>query len=122
MWAQFRTALEGAADRLDADKATAAACATFAALQHGLASDMEGRRLSDAAAPAVIPHGDLTACDREPIHLCGAIQPHGALLALDAELRLVRGQRQRGRVARPAARPARRPRRSARRFPPTGTT
>lgn len=26
---------------------------------------------------------DLTECDREPIHLPGAIQPHGALLALD---------------------------------------
>lgn len=27
---------------------------------------------------------DLSACDREPIHLIGSIQPHGALLALDA--------------------------------------
>ena len=25
---------------------------------------------------------DLTTCDREPIHLCGAIQPHGVLLAV----------------------------------------
>jgi hypothetical protein len=25
----------------------------------------------------------LTACDREPIHLSGAIQPHGLLLVLD---------------------------------------
>ena len=25
---------------------------------------------------------DLTNCDREPIHLPGAIQPHGVLLAL----------------------------------------
>ena len=35
-------------------------------------------------------HGDITACDREPIHLSGAIQPHGALLELDSELRMVR--------------------------------
>ena len=28
------------------------------------------------------PQVDLTSCDREPIHLPGAIQPHGALLAL----------------------------------------
>ncbi|WP_244930231.1 SpoIIE family protein phosphatase [Nocardioides sp. W7] len=28
---------------------------------------------------------DLTNCDREPIHLPGAIQPHGVLLAVDAE-------------------------------------
>jgi hypothetical protein len=26
---------------------------------------------------------DLTDCDREPIHIPGSIQPHGALLALD---------------------------------------
>ncbi len=29
---------------------------------------------------------DLTNCDREPIHIPGAIQPHGALLALDDNL------------------------------------
>jgi light-regulated signal transduction histidine kinase (bacteriophytochrome) len=29
------------------------------------------------------PAGDLTTCDREPIHIPGAIQPHGVLLALD---------------------------------------
>ena len=28
---------------------------------------------------------DLTNCDREPIHIPGAIQPHGVLLAVDAE-------------------------------------
>ncbi|MBD8677081.1 GAF domain-containing protein [Sphingomonas sp. CFBP 13720] len=28
---------------------------------------------------------DLTACDREPIHIPGAIQPHGILLIVDAE-------------------------------------
>ena len=33
---------------------------------------------------------DLTNCDREPIHIPGAIQPHGALLALDpADLTLL---------------------------------
>ncbi len=32
---------------------------------------------------------DLTTCDREPIHIPGAIQPHGLLLALDAEQRAV---------------------------------
>ena len=32
---------------------------------------------------------DLAVCDREPIHLSGAIQPHGALLVLDRELRIV---------------------------------
>ena len=32
---------------------------------------------------------DLTTCDREPIHIPGAIQPHGVLLALDDELRAV---------------------------------
>lgn len=38
------------------------------------------------SAPAV----DLTTCDREPIHVPGAIQPFGALLALDAGGRLLR--------------------------------
>jgi two-component system, chemotaxis family, sensor kinase Cph1 len=33
---------------------------------------------------------DLTNCDREPIHIPGSIQPHGVLLALDAQtLRVV---------------------------------
>ncbi|MGB0100831.1 MAG: SpoIIE family protein phosphatase [Nocardioides sp.] len=31
---------------------------------------------------------DLTTCDREPIHIPGAIQPHGVLLALDTEHRV----------------------------------
>ena len=30
---------------------------------------------------------DLEACDREPIHYIGSIQPHGALLAADAATR-----------------------------------
>ena len=32
---------------------------------------------------------DLTTCDREPIHIPGAIQPHGVLLALDEDGRAV---------------------------------
>ncbi|MCG6113939.1 MAG: ATP-binding protein [Mesorhizobium sp.] len=32
---------------------------------------------------------DLTSCDTEPIHLIGAVQPHGALLAVRAESLLV---------------------------------
>nr|WP_157342787.1 SpoIIE family protein phosphatase [Nocardioides sp. MAH-18] len=32
---------------------------------------------------------DLSTCDREPIHVPGAIQPHGVLVALDDELRAV---------------------------------
>jgi light-regulated signal transduction histidine kinase (bacteriophytochrome) len=33
---------------------------------------------------------DLTGCDREPIHIPGSVQPHGALLALEpADLRIV---------------------------------
>ena len=28
---------------------------------------------------------DLSVCDREPIHIPGAIQPHGALLAFDPD-------------------------------------
>jgi light-regulated signal transduction histidine kinase (bacteriophytochrome) len=31
---------------------------------------------------------DLTTCDREPIHIPGAIQPHGVLLALDERMRV----------------------------------
>ena len=46
--------------------------------------------MSDVTLTAATPHGDLAACDQEPIHLSGAIQPHGALLALDPELRITR--------------------------------
>ncbi|MBL8329534.1 MAG: GAF domain-containing protein [Rubrivivax sp.] len=31
---------------------------------------------------------DLSNCDREPIHLAGSVQPHGALLLIDAERRI----------------------------------
>jgi light-regulated signal transduction histidine kinase (bacteriophytochrome) len=40
--------------------------------------------------PASSAHIDLEACAREPIHIPGAIQPHGCLLAFDADSRLVR--------------------------------
>src|SRR5579883_1624587 len=33
---------------------------------------------------------DLANCDREPIHIPGSIQPHGALLALDPETLILR--------------------------------
>src|SRR3954451_12458306 len=33
--------------------------------------------------PIHFGEADLTTCDREPIHIPGAIQPHGVLLALD---------------------------------------
>ena len=35
------------------------------------------------------PRVDLVNCDREPIHIPGSIQPHGALLALDAAARTI---------------------------------
>ena len=42
--------------------------------------------LSERAAP------ELTECDREPIHIPGAIQPHGLLLIADPEtLRVLAG-------------------------------
>ena len=45
---------------------------------------------SNASTGADSP--ELTACDREPIHLSGAIQPHGLLLVADAaSLRVVAG-------------------------------
>lgn len=36
------------------------------------------------SAPAPTPEPDLASCDREPIHIPGSIQPHGALLAAAA--------------------------------------
>ncbi len=32
---------------------------------------------------------DLSTCDREPIHLIGAVQPHGALLAISKDKRII---------------------------------
>ena len=37
------------------------------------------------AEPKMMTSVDLTNCDREPIHIPGAILPHGAMLVLDAE-------------------------------------
>jgi len=34
---------------------------------------------------------DLTVCDQEPIHVPGAIQPHGLLLVLDGEYKVIAG-------------------------------
>ncbi|QWF22412.1 SpoIIE family protein phosphatase [Nocardioides sp. LMS-CY] len=47
--------------------------------------------MSESLAPHTPAYGevDLTTCDREPIHVPGAIQPHGVLLALDEQLRVV---------------------------------
>jgi light-regulated signal transduction histidine kinase (bacteriophytochrome) len=46
---------------------------------------------------------DLAACDREPIHIPGAIQPHGHLLALEGpELRLLHASAAATEVLRPA--------------------
>jgi light-regulated signal transduction histidine kinase (bacteriophytochrome) len=42
----------------------------------------------DAPAPAMnqpLSITALTECDREPIHIPGAVQPHGGLLAVDAD-------------------------------------
>src|SRR3954466_13659192 len=41
---------------------------------------------------------DLTTCDREPIHIPGAIQPHGVLLALDPDLRVAIASANSGRL------------------------
>nr|WP_174274083.1 histidine kinase dimerization/phosphoacceptor domain -containing protein [Sphingomonas bacterium] len=45
------------------------------------------------SAPSSVEGGpvDITACDREPIHIPGAIQPHGLLLIADARTRTVTG-------------------------------
>lgn len=39
--------------------------------------------MTNPELPRKKPEVDLTNCDREPIHLAGAVQPHGALLAFD---------------------------------------
>ena len=49
-------------------------------------SDANGNSSSDALINNVPALGaDITNCDREPIHIPGSVQPHGALLALDPE-------------------------------------
>lgn len=49
--------------------------------------------MSDVMTPAAVPGDDLdlTGCDREPIHIPGAIQPHGLLLVVDEHGQIVRG-------------------------------
>jgi light-regulated signal transduction histidine kinase (bacteriophytochrome) len=42
------------------------------------------------ALPVTARNVDLSNCDREQIHIPGAIQPHGAMLVLDAETLVVR--------------------------------
>jgi len=39
--------------------------------------------------PGVSPSFDTSSCAQEPIHIPGAIQPHGALLAALVDSRLV---------------------------------
>ena len=46
---------------------------------------MPPARRAPAPAPPTDPAVDLTDCEREPVHTPGGIQPHGLLLALDAE-------------------------------------
>ena len=48
----------------------------------------EAAAAPELAAPAPV-NPELTSCDREPIHIPGSIQPHGFLLALDEEHRVV---------------------------------
>jgi chemotaxis family two-component system sensor kinase Cph1 len=43
--------------------------------------EISGLYLGSDAAPNL----DLTACDREPIHILGSVQPHGFLLALETK-------------------------------------
>lgn len=40
-------------------------------------------RLDELSADGLAALGALNACDREPIHLSGAVQPHGVLLVVD---------------------------------------
>lgn len=49
------------------------------------------RRVSDSRVQHTPAYAevDLNTCDREPIHIPGAIQPHGVLIAVDADQRVV---------------------------------
>ena len=57
----------------------------------GAMSDARAPGSRDGAANEAQPFVvDLTNCDREPIHIPGSVQPHGALLAVDPKtLRVV---------------------------------
>ena len=60
------------------------------------ASDETAPRVPTGITPATpdVDRVDLTNCDREPIHIPGAVQPHGALLALrQADLSVVQVSR-----------------------------
>ncbi|MEQ8234362.1 MAG: GAF domain-containing protein [Gammaproteobacteria bacterium] len=46
---------------------------------------MKAEDLPGASSTPAFGAADLSNCEREPIHLAGAIQPHGALLVLDAQ-------------------------------------
>ena len=50
--------------------------------------ERSSRRLQDDSDPSGLGP-DLTDCDREPIHIPGAVQPHGLLLVADAASRCV---------------------------------
>ncbi|GAB7189490.1 hypothetical protein NUM3379_01960 [Kineococcus sp. NUM-3379] len=54
----------------------------------GAEPELPAGREPAAYAPAYGPV-DLTTCDREPIHVPGAVQPHGVLLAVDPATGLV---------------------------------
>lgn len=60
----------------------------MASIDPDLAKVAQGQALPSAGADA---NPDLTACDREPIHVPGAIQPHGILLIADAVTRRIIG-------------------------------
>ncbi|MBU2533060.1 MAG: GAF domain-containing protein, partial [Alphaproteobacteria bacterium] len=45
--------------------------------------------MSDTASQSPLEIIDLDSCDREPIHIIGSIQPHGALIAADQKTLLV---------------------------------
>jgi len=53
-----------------------------------LCSDVYGRRTQFQRTG--VETIDITACDREPIHVPGSIQRYGCMLIADAELRILR--------------------------------
>ena len=58
----------------------------------GMGHDERNLDLTAARPVATDPSLDITACDREPIHIPGAIQPHGLLLVVDvATLAVIAG-------------------------------
>ena len=53
------------------------------------AADMQSDSANEHTAPAAADIGDDATCNREPIHLSSAIQPHGVLLVVRTEGRVV---------------------------------